>query len=516
VTRAARLLEAMAAGVALVMVAVLAIGGFTVAGRPFTRPDEFVIVLAVLVALRALVAPLWMPELSPARVAIVGALGYALVMGFIVVTRHLALRTHALDLGYYVQVVWSIAAGRGAYVTLPPMSAWGDHLSPVLYLLVPLGWAAPGALGLLVLQTLVLAAGGVAVFAYAARRLGVGPAAVFALLFLVNPSLHGINLRDIHPQAFVITLVVAAALAFDAGRYAWCAAVLGLALACREDAAVAVVGFGIWLAVARGRWRLGSALAGASVLLLALDLRYLMPFFRGEPYPHLGRYAHLGSSLGEILLNMVVRPWRWVGVALTGGKLIYLLVLLLPFGCLPLLSPRVFAAALPGLSQNLLSVDPILADFRSQYQAFVLPFLVLAAIEGYARIRDWRRAPAVLALGFFASVLLTSPTVNDLAITRWRPAAWQHAAYSLMRRIPGHAAVSTNERLVPHLATRAQIFVYPTGAGVSTYILDLEGVLRAQPAGGYREIGRANGWILLQHEPRFQRLCSACVVSGAR
>jgi uncharacterized membrane protein len=492
----------MAARVALVLVAVLAIGGFTVAGRPFTRPDEFVIVLAVLVALRALVAPLRIPELSPTRVAIVGALGYALVMGFIVVTRHLALRTHALDLGYYVQVVWSIAAGRGACVTFPPMHAWGDHLSPVLYLLVPLGWAAPGALGLLVIQTLVLAAGGVAVFAYGARRLGVGrAAAAFALLFLVNPSLHGINLRDIHPQAFAITLVVAAALAFDAGRYAWCAAALGLTLACREDAAVAVVGFGIWLAVARGRWRLGAALAGASVLLLALDLRYLMPFFRGEPYPHLGRYAYLGSSLGEILLNMVVRPWRWVEVALTGGKLIYLLLLLLPFGFLPLRSPRVLAAALPGLSQNLLSVDPILADFRSQYQAFVLPFLVLAAIEGYARIRDRRRAPAVLALGFFASVLLTSPTVNDLAITRWRPGAWQHAAYSLMRRIPADAAVSANERLVPHLATRAQIFVYPTGNGVSTYILDVEGMLRAQPPGGYREIGRANGWILLQNRP---------------
>src|SRR5262249_18518866 len=160
----------------------------------------------------------------------------------------------------------------GVCVTLPPMSAWGDHLSPVLYVLVPLGWAAPGAPGLLIAQTLVLAAGGVAVYAYAARRLGAGPtAAAFALLFLVNPSLHGISIRDIHPQAFAITLIVAAALAFDAGRYAWCAAALALTLACREDAAVAVVGFGIWLAVGRGRWRLGAALAVASVLLLAFD-----------------------------------------------------------------------------------------------------------------------------------------------------------------------------------------------------------------------------------------------------
>ena len=58
--------------------------------------------------------------------------------------------------------------------------------------------------------------------------------------------------------------------------------------------------------------------------------------------------------------------------------------------------------------------------------------------------------------------------------------------------------MSTNERLVPHLAMRRQIFIYPTGAGISTYILDREVVLRTQPATGYREIGRAGGWILLQ------------------
>ena len=62
----------------------------------------------------------------------------------VVVTRHLTFKTHALDLGYYVQVVWQLAHGHAPLVTLPPMHAWGDHLSPVLYLLAPLGRLAPG------------------------------------------------------------------------------------------------------------------------------------------------------------------------------------------------------------------------------------------------------------------------------------------------------------------------------------------------------------------------------------
>src|SRR5207253_310306 len=210
-------------------------------------------------------------------------------------------QTHALDLGYYVQVVWSIAHGHGAYVTLPPMHAWGDHFSPILYLLAPLGRLAPGGSALVLAQTVVLCSGAVAVFVYAARRLhsvsdAARPAAAFALLYLVNPSLHGTNIRDIHPQAFAITFLVWAAAAFDARRYGWCAFALLLTLGGREDAAIAVVGFGLWLALARRRWALGVTVLAASVLVLLIDLTWVMPYFRGSPYPHLGRYSHLGAS----------------------------------------------------------------------------------------------------------------------------------------------------------------------------------------------------------------------------
>jgi uncharacterized membrane protein len=499
VTRLTRPLEALTAGVALVLVAMLATGGWTVGGLSLTRADELVILLAAIVALRALVAPLAMPTVEPTRVVAAGVVVYALVMGFIVVTRHGAFRTHALDLGQYLQVTWSIAAGYGPYTTLPPVHFWGEHFSPVFYLLAPLTWIAPAAAPLLLAQTVILAAGALAVFALAARRLGSAPvAAGFALLYLVNPSLHGINIRDFHPQAFAIPLIIAAALAFDAKRYAWCAVALVATLACREDAAVAVVGFGLWLGFARRRWELGAGIAAASVLVLAVDLHYVMPYFRGEPYPHLHRYAYLGSSLGEILLNVVTRPWRWIGVTLTGGKLVYLLAMLLPLGFLPLLAPGALVAALPGLAQNLLSVDHPLFQFRSQYQAFVLPFLVLAAVEGYARIHVRRRAFAVLAFAFFASVLLTARTANDLIVTRWRLSPAQHATQALVRAIPDGTAVSANERLVPHLATRRAIFIYPTGLGESEYVLELESVLAARPAVGYREVDRGGGWILLR------------------
>src|SRR5205814_120943 len=134
-----------------------------------------------------------------------------------------------------IQVLWNIVRGEGPVLTQIPMfvvadrmSRWGDHFEPILYTLAPLAWLWPGAVSLLLEQTLVLAAGAAAVYGYAAGRIDARLGAAFALLYLLNPTLHGINIRDMHPTAFAIPLVIAAALAFDRRRYAWCGIALVL------------------------------------------------------------------------------------------------------------------------------------------------------------------------------------------------------------------------------------------------------------------------------------------------
>ncbi len=509
---AARALEAAALLLALLALGILATGGWVVAGIAMRRPEDLLVALAVVAAARALLAPVWLPAVAPARAVAVGVVAYAIVLGFITVTRHRALLTHALDLGYYVQVTWAIAHGFGARVTLPAMHAWGDHFSPILYLLVPLAWLAPGATALLLVQAAALAAGGLAVFGFARRRLGDDAlAAGLALVYLVNPSLHGINLRDFHPQAFVVPLLLAAALAFDARRWGWCALALALTAGCREDAAIALVGFGVWAALARRRWAAGALVAVAAVAVLTFDTRVLMPYFRGEPYPHLvKRYAHLGTSVPDLLLTLVARPWRWLPVLLQPLKVLYLAAMLAPLALLPLLAPWALAAALPGLAINLLSYDRVLFFYRTQYQALVLPFLVLAAVEGCVALRawaarrgGWRLAPrTVLSVAFLISLALTARTFNDLMVTRWRLGPEQRAARALMTRVPPDAAVSVNERLVPHLARRPEVYVFDTAVARSRYVLEMDSVLARGPLpAGFIEVAHEGGWTLLRREP---------------
>src|SRR5207245_292963 len=300
----------------------------------------------------------------------------------------------------------------------------GDHSSPILYVFVPLGWLAPGASALLLAQTLIFAAGAVPMAAFAARRLGDARlGAGFALLYLSSPTLHGINVRDIHPAAFAIPLLITAAWAVDAGRPAWAAVAVVAALAGREDAAIAGVGFGVWLALARRRWAVGAA-----------------------------------------------------------------------------------AAALPGLAVNLLSTDAFLFHHRTPYQAFVLPFLMLAAVEGFATLREaawWpRRIPRVapLVAAGVVAVVLASRTVNELGVSKWALGPEQRAAHALMTRVPPLIPVSVNERLVPHLATRAECYIFPAGVDRAQWVLDRESSITREKVGGFEVVARERGWTLLRRQ----------------
>ncbi|MGH7362037.1 MAG: DUF2079 domain-containing protein, partial [Candidatus Methylomirabilales bacterium] len=306
--------------------------------------------------------------------------------------------------------------------------------------------------------------------ALARRRLGGdAPAAAFALLYLLSPTLHGINLRDFHIAAFAVPLLLASVYCFETNRMGWFLLTVLLTLGCREDAALAVIGLGLWVALARRRWILGCGLAAGSLALLFFDVHVLMPYFRAGAYPHLQRYAHLGGSLGEILLSMLSHPLRTLGFMFSARKLLYLLALLAPLGFLPLLAPRDLLPALPALAHNLVSQDPILFSYRAQYNSFVLPFLVLAAVSGYARLspRLALKGRSIRGLGlclaFLLSLALTSRTLNDLAFHRWWLTGRQRAAYTVLAEVPSGASVSAWDRFVPHLSLRRKVFVFPVG-----------------------------------------------------
>jgi uncharacterized membrane protein len=190
--------------------------------------------------------------------------------------------------------------------------------------------------------------------------------------------------------------------------------------------------------------------------------------------------------------------------------------MLAPLAFLPLLAPRMLAAVVPGIAMNLLSVDHKLINYQAQYQAFVLPFLMLAAVEGYARLREIigeRRffgrhgaasahgAASVLGAAVILATILTSRIVNDLGVNFWRLGPVHHAAYAMMARIPRDAPVAAYERLVPHLATRRDVWVPPRGLTEAHYVLVRTVEAPAVSTDRYEVIAQDESWVLWRRRP---------------
>jgi uncharacterized membrane protein len=462
-----RLLDFLVIGLLALTGVVVVTGGLPPgSARPWLGRAEDVLVAAMVVAaVRHLWWPYgWRPR-APRRLVVVGVVAYVAIMGFITISRHFNLRTHAVDLAAYDQMVWGIATRGVPWSSLLELHGLGDHFTVVLYLMAPLYWLAPSVVAMLFVQCVALALGAFAVWGLGRRLLDDDRlAALVALLFLVNPSLHGLNLRDFRPQAFAIPLLLAALYFFEAKRPPLYWAAVVLTASTREDATLPLLGLGVWaLAVRRRPWT-GAITSVFAVTWLLVVTRWAIPFFRGEAYVHLWRWGHLGGSVDAILLGMLTHPGEVLAFVFRPECVRYLLAMLAPWAFLPLLGPLALVPALPPLAVNVLSVDPILLHHRTQYTGYLLPFLALAAIAGVRRLGTWRSDRAVqlaLGLAFAVSIALTARTVNDLMVNRWWPDARTRDVHALVAMVPPRAVVGAEERVVPHLAHRPQVYIFP-------------------------------------------------------
>jgi uncharacterized membrane protein len=474
-SRVPRVLDAIVLVVLAFTALLLVTGGVRLGGVRLERAEDALVAATALAALRHLLRPYVLRPRTPRRWVWGGVVIYTVVLSFITVTRHENLRTHAVDLALYDQMVWAIATVGAPWSTLPDLHGWGDHFTPILYVMAPMYWLLPSAVTMLVVQCVALAVGAFAVWGLGRRALGDDrAAALLAVLYLLNPSLHGINLRDFHPQAMAIPLLLAALYCFETDRPVLFWGAVLLTLSAREDAGLAVLGLGVWaLAVRRRPWT-GLVAMALGFAWLVVTTRWVIPYFRGEAYSHLDRWAQFGGSVGGIVIGIVTRPLRVLGTVLSPQRLRYLVAIVAPWGGLPLLAPLALLPMLPTLGTNLLSRDEVLFHHRTQYMVYVLPFVTLAAIGGFRRLAA-RRSPAVahaaVVLAMLIALAMTARTVNDLMVRWWWPDARTRDVHALAARVPPRVVVATDERIVPHLAHRPRIYIFPASLADCEWVL---------------------------------------------
>jgi uncharacterized membrane protein len=387
------------------------------------------------------------------------------------------------DLGNMAQAIWSATQGQPLLYSRPEgyaASRLAGHVELGYFLIVPLYALLPDPRTLLVFQAVLFVVGGFGAYRLAARRTTSRYAARCVLLaYLLYPTALTSVLFDFHADTLTLPLLMLALDALDQRAWWRYALLLAITLSLKFYLAAVVAGIGVVLLLWGSLRRVGMFTIVAGIAYGVLAFFVIRPLFAHTAAGgvgavttnylayYFGELQELQQTLGERFLNALIvfgpimlvawRGWRW----------------LLP--------------GLPIAAAALISTGPGGAfDFRYHHYAVVVPFLIMALIEGIQRAqaaprkrggRTWRGDLGLTAgIVLLCSALLVDIPLNPLFWFRLPGSGLDHAMYGVTARdalkdeflahVPTDAPTAASNFLAPHLVQRSTLYLtrYPDEA----------------------------------------------------
>lgn len=438
----------------------------------------------------------------PAVAVLVGIVLYTVIFSWWSVRRADNFNAGWYDLGIMTQTVWDVGHGHGFTFTNPEVGPRGQHginairtsihTDYLLILLAPLSWFGRTMVNLLVVQSVVLAAGAWYIWRLTIKILGrpwLG--ALFAWAYLLYPPLQYANLFEFHPVTLAATFYLAAADAILAERHRLFWLWAALALVTKEQVGLTLGLLAGYLYFQQGdrrraRWALTVPWAW-SLLQLFLVIPLSRPGLSSS-FTY-GKFYGGDTNTTELLQRLWPPPALWHKLA-TRVHLDAVRQLLGPVGLMiPFFSP-ILLLAIPEVLLYWLSDSPNQQTLFLHYHALFIPFIWLAFLfgcrnmvaiinkvrAGSARLVTSLVVVAIMA-GTGAAIAKTSPWPWTPA-TRWRLATWQERLTPQVTQaislIPTGASVGLTQNLGPLLAERPVVELLPNKIKEVQYIIILQ------------------------------------------
>ena len=425
--------------------------------------------------------PLSLPERQPPTsprgflldAAILGVLmaAYALLFGWLSLMRYWGYQMHALDMGNMGQAAWNMVHGHLFEFTnmrLPyhGIEAWDTttrlsfHVEPLFPILALVYLIYPHPESLLVLQTLALALGAVSVFLLAREALGSRLLAhLFAVVYLLFPTLQAMNLYEFHPVSLATPLLLFAFLFAYRRQYLpfflCCLAAMGT----KEQIGLIVAMFGLYVAVAQRNWRVGLSTAAFGLLWSLFAALVIEHHFRHpgtKTYLH-SRYGYLGHGVQGALHTVLHNPGVFGRVIFTWPKLGFLVRLLAPVGFVALLAPGALALGAPTFLLTLLRQDPHMYSGLGDNSAELISVILIAGILGT------RLGLTFLELWFSRLMARAGLALYILLVALWNQHANGFTPLGGMYQVP---AIGAHQReALPGLVGRYELHWQAVGLG---------------------------------------------------
>ena len=451
-------------------------------------------------------------------------IGYAVFFSAQLFFHYYSFGSRAFDLGHFDQAIWHTIHGQPFHQTNRPgaLNRLSIHVEPILLPVSLLYLIYEGPESLFIFQNIIIALGAVPVFALARHKLRSDILAlVFAIAYLMLPTMQGAALLDFHPGALAPTFLLAAFYFMEVRRPIWFTIFAVLAGMCKEDIGLLVFMIGLYGFVINRQYRLGITTMAVSLGWVFLAVFVIPKTFASSENIHWDRYGHLGDGAVNIVLNFVLQPHIVLGHLQEINVFHYFQLLLTPTAFLALLNPITLLLAAPSLGINLLSnFEPMQQVNSLVYAAPIIPAIFISSIYGAANlykivnwltkrleigdwrrgdkeirrlgdgeirrseIGDWRLGRPIRAFTVTLALIILTATLFYHIQYGYLPGGGQYRgwpeitdhdrlAYDIFAQIPPDASLSAHDRLNPHVTGREVVYLFDEVKDAEYIVLDI-------------------------------------------
>jgi uncharacterized membrane protein len=258
-------------------------------------------------------------------------------------------------------------------------------------------------------------------------------------------------------------------------RRGWALVCAVWAMSIKEEAAIVIGMFGLYLAIFERRKAMGIALTAFAFGYFILTTSILVPLISGQRYEMTRFFFDLGHTKTEIFLSPLVKPRVFWGKLIEPGSLYFAAILLAPLLFLPLRRPAILFVG--GLTFVFCCMNPILKNICFHYQAALLPVIFWAflyAVQHKDTARQHNLLIATVVSSAAASLFLGAlPWSKDtLAIREW-PGRLE-LVNRVRNQIDPHASLFTTQRVGAHFVTQRYLYLdTPLPDQIDYALLDL-------------------------------------------
>lgn len=418
---------------------------------------------------------------------VLGLIGGA-VVALVTCLRYMTFASPNFDFGLFCNMFYNMSETGLPLVTSERdvlLSHFVVHVSPIYYLMLPFYFVFPSPITLQVLQAAVVASGVIPTVLLCKHfKLSGKVTVAVAFLYAFYPALSSGCFYDLHENCFLTPLLLWLFYFFEKEKYPLMYVFAALVLCVKEDAAIYVILFALYVIISRKKFVHGGILAVASMAYFGLAYFWLTESsaYYAELYsastpspaiagPMVNRFDNLIFNAEDGLVGAIKTALVNPGYLLTqlftttaGGweKLVYVFRMLLPLGILPLCTKKASRWLLVApILMNLLTMYKYQYDTGFHYQFGIIAFLVYAAIQNLPELAyPTRKTLLSIAAVACCCVYMVSvvPTVTTY-VNRWKNGREKYTEMmEILDTIPEDASVAANTFLIAHIADRDEIY----------------------------------------------------------